>query len=110
MALLRTELEATADRARQAVIQYEIGHLTQFALGNEAQAVREYLGAYNLDPRFRPPLIALVQVFERRRSLKNLSRLYEAEARSATTPREAASALADRASLMIDQGEVEGGL
>ncbi|MGE0786724.1 MAG: hypothetical protein AB7S26_13715 [Sandaracinaceae bacterium] len=110
MALLRTELEATADRARQAVIQYEIGHLTQFALGNEAQAVREYLGAYNLDPRFRPPLIALVQVFERRRSMKNLSRLYEAEARSATTPREAASALADRASLMIDQGEVEGGL
>ena len=105
---LRQELEATPDRGRQAVIQYEIGHLTQHALANEAQAVREYLGAYNLDPQFRPPLIALVSIFERRRSSKNLLRLYDAEARSATTPREAASALADRAILTADQmGDVE---
>lgn len=100
---LRGELEAGADRARQAVIQYEIGHLTERALGNEAQAVREYLAAYNLDPSFRPPLIALVSIFERRRSFKNLVRLYDAEARGATSPREAASALADRALLMADQ-------
>lgn len=105
---LRQELEATPDRSRQAVIQYEIGHLTQHALANEAQAVREYLGAYNLDPQFRPPLIALVSIFERRRSSKNLLRLYDAEARSATSPREAASALADRAVLMADQlGELD---
>lgn len=100
---LREELEAGADRARQAVLQYEIGHATEHALGNEAQAVREYLAAYNLDPTFRPPLIALVSIFERRRSFKNLLRLYEAEARGAATPREAASALADRAVLMADQ-------
>ncbi len=85
------------------MLQYEIGHLTERALANEAQAVREYLGAYNLDPAFRPPLIALVSIFERRRSIKNLARLYDAEARGATTPREAASALADRAVLMADQ-------
>lgn len=90
------------------MIQYEIGHLTQHALANEPQAVREYLQAYNLDPQFRPPLIALVQIFERRRSIKNLLRLYDAEARSATTPREAASALADRAVLMADaHGEAD---
>lgn len=100
---LRRELEASADRGRQAVIQYEIGHLTERGLDNEAQAVREYLGAYNLDPQFRPPLMALVSIFERRRSSKNLLRLYDAEARSATTPRQAASALADRAILMTDQ-------
>jgi len=99
---LRAELDASADGSRRAVVQYEIGQLTQFGLANEAQAVREYLQAYNHDPQFRPPLIELVSLFERRRSAKNLLRLYDAEARSATTPREAASALADRAILMID--------
>ncbi len=99
---LKAELEAGADRARQAVIQYEIGHITEHELANEPQAVREYLAAYNLDPTFRPPLVALVSIFERRRSLKNLQRLYDAEARGATSPREAASALADRAVLMAD--------
>ena len=89
---LRAELEAGADRARQAVIQYEIGYVTERALGNEPQAVREYLAAYNLDPTFRPPLFALVSIFERRRSFKNLVRLYDAEARGATSAREAASA------------------
>lgn len=100
---LRAELEATGDTERRAVIQYEIGHLAQHELGNEAQAVREYLSAYNHDPHFRPPLIALLTLFERRRSTKNLLRLYDAEARSATNPREAASALANRAILMSDQ-------
>lgn len=110
VATLRAELEASADKTRQALVQYEIGHVMQYAMGNEAQAVREYLAAYNLDPAFRPPLIALVQIFERRRSTKNLARLYDAEARSATTPREAASALTDRAVLMADQGDAEGAL
>jgi tetratricopeptide (TPR) repeat protein len=105
---LRLELEASTDRTRQAVVQYEIGHLTEHVLGNEAQAVREYLGAYNLDSSFRPPLIALVSIFERRRSFKNLLRLYDAEARSATSAREAASALADRAVLMADHLEGAG--
>jgi hypothetical protein len=100
---LRAEMDASADRGRQAILQYEIGHITETALANEPQAVREFLSAYNLDPQFRPPLIALLSIFERRRSTKNLARLYDAEARSATSPREAASALADRAVLMADQ-------
>ncbi len=110
IATLRAEVEASADRSRQALILYEIGHLMQFGLGNEAQAVREYLSAYNLDPSFRLPLIALVQIFERRRSTKNLTRLYEAEARSATTPREAASAMTDRGLLMGDLGDADGAI
>lgn len=106
--VLRAELEVCDDSARRAIVQYEVGHLAQHGLKNEAQAVREYLQAYNHDPQFRPPLMALVALFERRRSTKNLLRLYDAEARSATNPREAASALADRAILMIDQlGEAE---
>lgn len=102
IAALRAELEASVDKTRQAILQYEIAHVTEHDLGDESAAVREYLGAYNHDPAFRPPLFALLSIFERRRSFKNLARLYDAEARSATTPVEAASALADRAILQAD--------
>jgi predicted Zn-dependent protease len=99
---LRAELDAVGERARKAAIRYEIGHLTETLLKQEAQAVQEYLGAYNLDPSFRPPLLALIRIFERRRSFKNLARLYEAETTAAVTPEERASALVDRGALAED--------
>src|SRR6185369_1275003 len=103
VAALRTEMEASGgDRARQAMLAYEIGRTIEDGGGGEALSVREYLGAYNLDPSFRPPLFELVRMFERRRSFKNLARLYEAELKSATTPAEKSSALVDRASLLED--------
>lgn len=109
IAALRAEMEASGgDRARQAMLAYEIGRTIEDGGGGEAAAVREYLGAYNLDPSFRPPLFELVRMFERRRSFKNLARLYEAELKSATSPTEKSSALLDRASLLEDhlgQGE-----
>ncbi|MFO0683083.1 MAG: hypothetical protein U0234_13590 [Sandaracinus sp.] len=109
VAALRAEIEASGgDRARQAMLAYEIGRVIEDGGGGEAAAVREYLGAYNLDPSFRPPLFELVRMFERRRSFKNLARLYEAELKSATTPVEKASALIDRASLLEDHlGQVD---
>lgn len=111
VASLRAEADATTDKSRQAAVQYEIGHVVERETGLEAQAVREYLGAYNLDPAFRPPLFSLVRVFERRRSFKNLARLYEAELKSATTGEERASALLDRAALVADHlGQPEGEL
>ncbi|UJR79183.1 hypothetical protein [Sandaracinus amylolyticus] len=103
VAMLRAELEAATDRAQKAAIQYELGHVTEVELGQEAQAVREYLAAYNLDPSFAPPLVALVRIFERRRSFKNLARLYEAETKSAASAEERASSLVDRAVLAEDQ-------
>jgi cellulose synthase operon protein C len=102
IAALRAEVEATTDRARQAVLLYEIGHLCEHRLGNDAMAVKEYLGAYNLDASFRPPLFDLVRIFERRLSFKNLARLYETEQRAAGTAGEAASALVDRGVLLED--------
>lgn len=103
VAALRAEMEASGgDRARQAMLAYEIGRTIEDGGGGEAAAVREYLGAYNLDPSFRPPLFELVRMFERRRSFKNLARLYEAELKSATSPAETSSALVDRASLLED--------
>ena len=103
VAALRAEMEASGtDRGRQAMLAYEIGRTIEDGGGGEASAVREYLGAYNLDPAFRPPLFELVRMFERRRSFKNLARLYEAELKSATTASEKSSALLDRASLFED--------
>jgi hypothetical protein len=102
LAALRAEQEAVPDRPRQAVLQYEVGHLYERRVGNDALAVKEYLSAFNLDVTFRPPLLALTRIFERRRSFRNLGRLYEAEAKAATTPAEKASALLDRAVLLED--------
>jgi tetratricopeptide (TPR) repeat protein len=99
---LRAEVEAGGDRTRQAILLYEIGHIVERDASNDAQAVREYLGAYNQDPTFRPPLFALLRLFERRRSFKNLARLYEAELKSATSGQERASAIIDRAALLSD--------
>ncbi|MFW5925262.1 MAG: tetratricopeptide repeat protein, partial [Myxococcota bacterium] len=102
IASLRAEVEATEDRARQAVLHYEIGHLCEQQLRNDAMAVKEYLTAYNLDASFRPPLFDLARIFERRLSFKNLARLYEAEQRSAAHATDAASALVDRGVLLED--------
>ncbi|MDW8360987.1 MAG: hypothetical protein RMK74_01190 [Myxococcales bacterium] len=103
MALLRAEIEAsTGDRTRAALLHYELGRLFESG-AEEAQAAREYLSAFNLDPRLRPALDALVTLFERRRSFKNLVRLYEAEARVAGDDAERASAMLDRAALLEDR-------
>jgi cellulose synthase operon protein C len=102
IAALRAETEATEDPTRKAVLLYEIGHLCERHLHNDAMAVKEYLSAYNLDASFRPPLFDLVRVFERRLSFKNLARLYETEHRAAGSAAEGASALIDRGVLLED--------
>jgi lipopolysaccharide biosynthesis regulator YciM len=99
---LRAEVEATPDRTRQALLLYEIGHLCEHGLSNDAMAVKEYLAAYNLDASFRPPLFDLVRIFERRLSFKNLLRLYETEQRTAGSAIDGASALVDRGALLED--------
>ncbi|MCC7542125.1 MAG: hypothetical protein IT379_38255 [Deltaproteobacteria bacterium] len=98
---LRAELEASTDRTRRAHLLHEIA-ATEQAYGNEAQAVKDYLAAFNAQPSFRAPLFALTQVFERRRSLRNLLRLYEAEAKAAPGPVDRASALVDKGILLED--------
>lgn len=108
--ILEAELAASNEAPRQAILLYELGSLEERE-GHEAEAVRDYLQSYNRDPDFRPPLFALIALFERRRSTKNLLRLYDAEAKSATEDREVASALADKAATLIDHlGDDDGGL
>lgn len=107
---LRAEIAASTDNTRKAALHFELGHLLEQRDGNPAAAVREYLTAYNLDANFRPPLFALVRIFERRRSFKNLERLYAAEEQSSSSGADAASAILDRAVLLADHlDEPEGG-
>ncbi len=99
---LRAEVEAAKDASQKAALLHEIGVLHE-RLGNDPAAVKDYLEAFNHDPTFRPPLFALARLFERRRSFANLGRLYEAEAKSAQSGRDRASALIDQAVLSADQ-------
>ncbi|MEM9068545.1 MAG: hypothetical protein AAGE52_08570 [Myxococcota bacterium] len=103
MATIRDAISVEADKHRQAELRWELGRLAERA-GDDAAAVKAYLGAYNQAPGFRPPLFDLIRIFERRRSFKNLARLYDAEYRSGRTDEDRASALADLAALLEDRG------
>jgi tetratricopeptide (TPR) repeat protein/Tfp pilus assembly protein PilF len=102
---LRAEADASNDRTVKATLLFEAGHINEVILQSPAQAVQDYLAAYNADNRSRLPLHALVRMFERRRSYKNLSRLYDAEVRSARSPAERGTALTSQALLSKVAGE-----
>src|SRR3954468_14893123 len=70
---LRAEADATSDRTIKAALLYEAGYVNEVQLQLQAQAVSDYLASYNADNRSRLPLHALVRMFERRRSHKNLA-------------------------------------
>jgi hypothetical protein len=101
---LRVESQSTDDRAQKAALLYEIAHLEETVLLNSGRAVQSYLAAYNADSRMRLSLYALLRMFERKRSHKNLQRLYDAELRSARTPLERATALIDQGVLATVAG------
>jgi tetratricopeptide (TPR) repeat protein len=98
---VRLEIGATQDRARQARLLGEGGHIAETE-GDEPAAARDYLAAFNADPTFREPLEALVRLLERRRSLKNLGRVVDALVRAAVTPAERARSLVMRAAYAED--------
>ncbi len=105
---LRGEVEGANDKTFKAALLYEVAQITESALNAPVQAVQDYLAAYNADHRLRLPLYALLRVFERKRSYKNLQRLYDAELRSARSPVEKATALVDQGVLAtITAGDLE---
>lgn len=104
---LRAEAELASERTSKAALLYEAGYLNEVQLHQPAQAVQDYLASYNADNRSRLPLHALVRMFERRRSYKNLARLYDAEVRSARSPAERGTALTDQATLSLIAGGEE---
>ncbi|MEY4510061.1 MAG: hypothetical protein RLZZ450_2183 [Pseudomonadota bacterium] len=98
---LRAEAEVETGRHIKAALLYEAGYVNEVLLQQPAQAVQDYLASYNADNRSRLPLHALVRMFERRRSYKNLARLYDAAVRAARSPAERGTALTDQATLSI---------
>jgi tetratricopeptide (TPR) repeat protein len=100
---LQAVLEAEPVEARKGVLQYEIAALTEHRLGDPAAAAKLYLAAYNLNAEFRPPLYALIRIFETVRSFTNLERVYRAAVSSAGDDREKASALASLGALLRDR-------
>ncbi len=104
LAALQAEAEATEEATALATLHWAMGRLHQQS-GEEAAAAKAFLTAFNADPSFRPPLMALVRLFEGRPASKNLRRLYDAEIQSATTDTEAASALVDQAALSEKDGD-----
>ena len=103
LATLRDAVSVEEDNQRKAILRWELGRLAERA-GDDATAVKSFLAAYNEAPGFRPPLFDLIRVFERRRSFKNLARLYDAEYRSGRNAQDRSSALADLAALLEDRG------
>ena len=103
---LRSEAQETTDRTQKSALLYEAGYLTEAVLHQPAHAVQDYLAAYNSDSRSRLPLFALLRMFERRSSYKNLARLYDAELRGARSAHEKSIALVDLACLdLIHSGD-----
>lgn len=100
---LHAEIRSTEAASEKAGLYFAAGALQEWPIGNVAQAVREYLAAYNADPQFSPALEALIRIFERRRSTGNLSRLYEAAVQSTLDEKRRASHLVDRAQLREDE-------
>ncbi len=99
---LQVALQAESAPDRKCILQYEIAALTEHKLGDAAAAAKLYLAAYNLSSSFRPPLYALIRLFESIRSFNNLERVYRAAAGSAADDREKASALTNLAFLLHD--------
>lgn len=98
LARLRAEQLATKDAVAHLLHELGVGQ-EPF---DEAAATRDYLAAFNADPRFREPLEALVRLFSRRSSAKNLGKLLDALTRAAVTPDEKARAHWLRGAFLLD--------
>ena len=99
-ALARLQAEQQASKDAPAYLLHELAVAQEPT--DEAAATRDYLAAFNADPRFREPLEALVRLFSRRASTKNLGKLLDALARTATTPDEKARANWLRGAFLLD--------
>lgn len=99
---LRAEHDAATSSASQAILLHEIGVLEE-ALGDEAAAARDQLGAVNVEPDFREPLERLISIISQRRSYKNLGKLLERLVQVADAPEERARALLAQAAYQADQ-------
>lgn len=91
IAWLEKEQQQAASDAERALLCFESA-VTRQRMGDQAGAAKDYLDSYNANPAFREPVEALTVLLERRKSLRNLGRLFETLTAAATTPLQAARA------------------
>jgi cellulose synthase operon protein C len=98
---LQAEQESASDPQQKALLLHELGVVEESG-GEEMEAAREFLAAFNAYAQFREPLEGLVRLLERRKSVKNLPKLLDALLRVAESPVEKGRALVKRASFLTD--------
>src|SRR5947209_19228190 len=82
---LQAEQESATEPQHKALLLHELG-VAEERTGEEMEAAREFLAAFNSHAPFREPLEGLVRLLERRKSVKNLPRLLDALAKVADSP------------------------
>ncbi len=108
IARLRAEHEVAETATSRALLLHELGVLEE-AMGDEAAAARDQLGAVNAEPDFAEPLERLIAIIERRQSYKNLGKLLERLVRIAEEPAERARALVEQGLYKADhQQDLDG--
>src|SRR5262245_45016041 len=98
---LNAEQESATEPQNKALLLHELGVFEERA-GEEMEAAREFLAAFNAYAQFREPLEGLVRLLERKKSVKNLPKLLDALLRVAESPVEKARALVKRAAFLSD--------
>lgn len=99
---LRAEAQRETDPARKARMLHAIGRMLDVYERNDVAAANEYLAAFQATRAHREALVDLIGIYERRKSASNLAKLFQVEAKSATSPDERASALLDLAAVRQD--------
>ncbi|HPY18494.1 MAG TPA: tetratricopeptide repeat protein, partial [Polyangiaceae bacterium] len=98
--LVREQEVATTDEQR-ALLFFESA-VARERIRDEAGAARDYLASYNANPAFREPIESLASLLERRKSFKNLGKLFDALVRAATTPPQIARATLLQGSCLLE--------
>ena len=104
---LHAEEQSATDPQQKALLLHELG-VVEERHGEEMEAAREFLAAFNSYAQFREPLEGLVRLLERRKSVKNLPKLLDALLRVAESPVEKARALVKRAAFLADHRKDDG--
>lgn len=92
LSLLRQEASTATDPRAQALLHFELARLLDTHFGNDAAAAREHLHAAHVAPDFHAPLHALIRIFGRRGSSRNLAKLYDALRKTAESDSDRISA------------------